>query len=70
MFYVFKNNMLSIERNIVSINLYIKCIDYIVKKNLIEIYCKIFVIFFLYEFINESENGNKYNIYDDFFLII
>lgn len=46
MFYVFKNNMLSIERNIVSINLYIKCIDYIVIKILKQIYCQIFVFFF------------------------
>lgn len=27
-------------------------------------------VFFLYDFIDESENGNENNIYDDFFSII
>lgn len=46
MFHVFNNNMPSWERNKASINLYINCIDYIVKKNLTEIHCQIPVIFF------------------------
>lgn len=70
MFYVFNNNMLSWERNKVSINLYINCIDYIVKKKFNRDILLDICDFFLYDFIDESENGNENNIYDDFFSII
>lgn len=42
---VFKNNMPSTERNTASINLHIKCIDYIVIKILTQIHCQIPVLF-------------------------
>lgn len=45
MFHVFKNNMPSTERNTASINLHIKCIDYIVIKILKQIHCQIPVLF-------------------------
>lgn len=44
MFHVF-NNMPSTERNTASINLHIKCIDYIVIKILTQIHCQIPVLF-------------------------
>lgn len=46
MFHAFNNNMPSTERNTASINLHIKCIDYIVIKILKQIHCQIPVIFF------------------------
>lgn len=57
--------MPSTERNTASINLHIKCIDYIVIKILTHDTLSDTCALLLHDSTDESENGNKNNTHDD-----